>query len=205
MVQLYEVERRYWSGEDANAELPGAVLHAGGTGGGTTDELLSARSGLTGWVQSAAPVRVSRVGAKRVQLKPPVFGARHRLASSIVLGDRVCICDIRPAAHAYPVSLESSLRAKRGNLIGAENATTAGKSPRRYASPDDKPGALEPVADIDTRSRCALTSLCPTGSSAAGLSGAQPGSTSTVMVNWVSASAATTAYARRVIVRASLS
>ena len=47
-------------------------------------------------------------------------------------------------AHAYPVSAESSLRAKRGNLVEATDVEAGTRSPRRYAPRDDKLGTHEP-------------------------------------------------------------
>ena len=60
------------------------------------------------------------------------------------------------APHAYPVSLDLSLRAQRGNLVRATDAATGTRSPRRCAPRDDK---------LDTREQMPLmrTSFGRTG------------------------------------------
>ena len=57
---------------------------------------------------------------------------------------RICrILGLRFPTGACPVSLKRSLRAKLGNLIGASDAATGTRSPRRCAPRDDKMGTGE--------------------------------------------------------------
>ena len=60
----------------------------------------------------------------------------HRLAANALT---------RTQFHRNP-----SLRAKRGNLVGARNATAGTRSPRRFAPRDDKVGTREGWSSVDT-------------------------------------------------------
>ena len=50
-----------------------------------------------------------------------------------------------------PSSVEPSLRAKRGNLVGARNATVGMRSPHRFPPRDDKMGTRAAVSLARTR------------------------------------------------------
>ena len=68
-------------------------------------------------------------------------------------GEEMTIVILEPMVvwtpQAYPVSLVLSLRAKRGNLVGARNPTAGTRSPRRCAPRDDKLGTREVGTLID--------------------------------------------------------
>ena len=53
-------------------------------------------------------------------------------------------------AHAYPVSPELSLRAKRGNLVKISDVVAGTRSPRRSAPGDDKLGTRQERNELDS-------------------------------------------------------